>query len=116
MVQHPVGPFFLDLAYPSIRLAIEYDGETHRLQERAMRDLDRQAYLTDAGWKVLRFTAAQVMRRPTWVAARVREELVKAGRRRGVAVGRARPAGSAARHHCAGAGGRCHARTRSTAR
>jgi very-short-patch-repair endonuclease len=86
VVQHPVGPFFLDLAYPSIRLAIEYDGETHRVQERALRDLDRQAYLTDAGWKVLRFTAAQVMRRPTWVAARVREELVKAARRCGVVV------------------------------
>jgi very-short-patch-repair endonuclease len=87
VLQHPVGPFFLDLAYPSIRLAIEYDGEAHRLQERALHDLDRQAYLTDAGWTVLRFTAAQVMRRPAWVAARVREEVVKAGRRRGVAVG-----------------------------
>jgi very-short-patch-repair endonuclease len=86
VLQHPVGPFFLDLAYPSIRLAIEYDGEAHRLQERALRDLDRQAYLTDAGWTVLRFTAAQVIRRPAWVAARVREEVIKAGGRRGVAV------------------------------
>ena len=86
VLQHPVGPFFLDLAYPSIRLAIEYDGDAHRGQERARRDLDRQAYLTDAGWKVLRFTAAQVMLRPAWVAARVREELIKAGRWRGVAI------------------------------
>lgn len=86
VLQHPVGPFFLDLAYPSIRLAIEYDGEAHRVQERALRDLDRQAYLSDAGWKVLRFTAAQVMRRPAWVAARVREELIRAGRRHGVTV------------------------------
>ena len=86
VLQHPVGPFLLDLAYPAVRLAIEYDGEAHRGQERALRDLDRQAYLTAAGWKVLRFTAAQVMRRPGWVAARVREELVEAGRRRGVAV------------------------------
>jgi very-short-patch-repair endonuclease len=85
-LQHPVGPFFLDLAYPSIRLAIEYDGEAHRIQERALRDLDRQAYLTDAGWTVLRFTADQVMLRPAWVAARVREEVIKAGRRRGVSV------------------------------
>ena len=86
VLQHPVGPFFLDLAYPRIKLAIEYDGEAHRSQVRAMRDLDRQAYLSDAGWKVLRFTAAQVMARPRWVAARVREELIKAGRRRGVGL------------------------------
>jgi very-short-patch-repair endonuclease len=51
-----------------------------------MRDLDRQAYLTGTGWKVLRFTAAQVLRRPRWVAARVREEIVKAARRHGVAL------------------------------
>jgi very-short-patch-repair endonuclease len=86
VLQHPVGPFVLDLAYPAVRLAIEYDGEAHRGQERALRDLDRQAYLTDAGWKVLRFTAAQVVHRPAWVAARVREELVRAGRRLGIAV------------------------------
>jgi very-short-patch-repair endonuclease len=85
-LQHPVGPYVLDLAYPAIRLAIEYDGEAHRVQQRAMRDLDRQAYLSDAGWKVLRFTAAQVTRRPWWVAARVREEIVKAARRHGVAL------------------------------
>jgi very-short-patch-repair endonuclease len=80
VLQHPVGPYLLDLAYPTIRLAIEYDGEAHRSQERAMRDLDRQAYLSAAGWTVLRFTAAQIMRRPRWVAARVREELAKAAR------------------------------------
>jgi very-short-patch-repair endonuclease len=86
VLQHPVGPFLLDLAYPGIRLAIEYDGEAHREQVRAMRDLDRQAYLSAAGWKVLRFTAAQVLRRPRWVAARIREELVMAARRRDVTL------------------------------
>jgi very-short-patch-repair endonuclease len=86
VLQHPVGPFLLDIAYPGIRLAVEYDGETHRTQERAMRDLERQAYLSAAGWKVLRFTAAQVLGRPSWVAARVREELVLAARRQGVAL------------------------------
>jgi very-short-patch-repair endonuclease len=85
VLQHPVGPYFLDLAYPAVRVGIEYDGEAHRTQRRAMRDLDRQAYLSDAGWKVLRFTAAQVMGRPWWVAARVREEIVRAARRHGVA-------------------------------
>jgi very-short-patch-repair endonuclease len=65
----------LDLAYPSERLGVEYDGVDHRTQHRAMRDLDRQAKLTDLRWRVLRFTAADVLVRPTFVAERVRHAL-----------------------------------------
>lgn len=70
-LQHPVGPYALDLSYPGLRLGIEYDGREHRTQERAMRDLVREAALTRAGWTVLRFRAADVLRRPEWVAARI---------------------------------------------
>lgn len=86
VLQHPVGPYRLDLAYPGIRLAMEYDGAEHRTQERAHRDLDRQAYLSDAGWRVLRFRDRDVLRRPWTVGARVRAELNLAGRRRDVPV------------------------------
>jgi very-short-patch-repair endonuclease len=86
VLQHPVGPFFLDLAYPAIKLALEYDGDAHRTQERAMRDLDRQAYLTANRWTVLRFTAVQVLCRPWEVAAKVRHELLQAARRQGVGL------------------------------
>jgi hypothetical protein len=34
-----------DLAYPHVRLAIEYDGAEHRTQRRARRDLIREAAL-----------------------------------------------------------------------
>ncbi len=88
VLQHPVGPYFLDMAYPAIRLALEYDGDAHRTQERAMRDLTRQAYLSDNDWKVLRFTAVQVLHRPWEVAARVRYELVQAARRQGTGLDR----------------------------
>lgn len=76
VLQHPVGPYFLDMAYPAIRLGIEYDGREHLTQERALRDLDRQAYITAAGWRtVLRFRAGEVLHRPRGVAARVREQI-----------------------------------------
>lgn len=84
VLQHPVGPFVLDLSYPALRIAIEYDGDAHRTQERALRDLRRQAYLSEHGWTVLRFTAFQVLFRPWEVAARVRHELREAARRQGV--------------------------------
>ncbi len=74
-LRHPVGPYALDLSYPELRLAIEYDGREHRTQERAMRDLVREAALTRAGWTVLRFRASDVLHRPQWVAARIRSAL-----------------------------------------
>lgn len=86
VLQHPVGPYLLDMAYPRIRLAVEYDGRDHLKPERALRDLRREAYLGRAGWDVLRFRAADVLRRPSWVAAKVREALIRAGRALGLAL------------------------------
>ena len=51
--QHPVGPFVLDLCCPDCRLAIELDGGVHEGQ--GDRDADRDAMLTAAGYRVLRF-------------------------------------------------------------
>jgi very-short-patch-repair endonuclease len=80
-LQLPVGPYFLDLAYPAVALAIEYDGREHLTTERALHDLDRQAYLTAVGWaKVLRFRAAEVYQPPV-VATRVRRELIRYAQR-----------------------------------
>jgi very-short-patch-repair endonuclease len=83
-LQHPVGPYELDLAYPAVRVAIEYNGRDHLDPDRALRDLEREAYLTAAGWIVLRFGAYLVLRRPDLVAARVRARLVTAARAAGL--------------------------------
>jgi hypothetical protein len=77
-LQFPVGPFLLDLAYPEIRLAIEYDGRDHRTAERAIRDLRREAYVTRRDWDVLRLPAGTVFS-PREVAIRVHRELVVRG-------------------------------------
>jgi very-short-patch-repair endonuclease len=57
------------------RLGIEYDGRDHLTPQRALRDLDRQARLTAAGWTVLRFGASDVLNRPWRVARSVRDHL-----------------------------------------
>jgi len=71
----------LDLAYPSVKLAIEYDGRDHREQERAHKDLEREADPARLGWTILRFDAHTVHRRPGHIARVVALEL----RRRGYA-------------------------------
>lgn len=74
VLQHRVGPYLLDLAYPEVLLALEYDGRHHLTPERALRDLRRQAYLSARGWEVLRFPAKEVFR-PPLVAVRTRAAL-----------------------------------------
>jgi very-short-patch-repair endonuclease len=72
VLQHPVGPYKLDLAYPDRMLAMEYDGREHLTPERARHDLARQAYLTRAGWEVLRFPAVTVLHHPYLIVRAVK--------------------------------------------
>ena len=62
-----------DLYYPDARLAIEYDGATHR--ESLAADNRRQNRLIDAGYRLLRFTAGDVLDAPASVVAMVRRGL-----------------------------------------
>ena len=75
-IQDETGMFIAraDLCYPSERIAIEYDGVNHR--ERLAADDRRQNLLTDAGYRVLRFTASDILHRPATVTGLVRRALV----------------------------------------
>ena len=81
-VQHPVvvrgRRYYLDLAYPDLKVAVEYDGADHRTQQRARRDLEREAALVSAGWRILRFDAYVVLFAPERIVAEVRAELAAA--------------------------------------
>ena len=59
-----------DLYYPKAKLVVEYDGANHR--ERLVSDDRRQNLLINAGYRVLRFTAADLASRPDVVVAQVR--------------------------------------------
>jgi very-short-patch-repair endonuclease len=64
-----------DMYYPSSRLVIEYDGDNHR--ERLVDDNRRQNLIANAGFRVLRFTAADVYARPDAVVAQVRAAIAR---------------------------------------
>jgi very-short-patch-repair endonuclease len=64
-----------DLFYREQRLAIEYDGETHRAS--LVEDNRRQNRLLMSGVRLLRFTASDVLRRPEGVLSQVRDMLAK---------------------------------------
>jgi len=70
------GGLFLarpDLYYPEARLAIEYDGATHR--ESLVADNRRQNRMIGAGYRLLRFTAGDVLDAPAAVVSMVSRAL-----------------------------------------
>jgi very-short-patch-repair endonuclease len=61
--------FEVDFAWPAERLIVEVDGYAfHRSPTAFETDRERDVILALAGWRVLRFTYAQVTRRARWVA------------------------------------------------
>ncbi len=77
---HPVviagRRFRLDVAFPEHRLDVEVDGWAyHRSKEARDRDIERDNLLTQAGWRVLRFSWEDVVHRPDYVVATIRSVL-----------------------------------------
>jgi very-short-patch-repair endonuclease len=64
--QHPIGPYFADVACIARKLVIEVDGDHHAFQLEA--DARSTAVMAREGWKVVRFWANQVVQNPegTW--------------------------------------------------
>jgi very-short-patch-repair endonuclease len=67
--QHPVGALVLDFCCPARRLAVELDGEVHATQ--GERDVEREAVLAAAGYRVLRFPNEAVRHRLSDVLAAI---------------------------------------------
>ena len=66
----------VDLAFPEVKVAVEYDGAWHGQPGQLTRDRRRLNRLTAAGWRVVFVTAAD-LRDPGAVVARVAEALAR---------------------------------------
>lgn len=78
--QHPIvlpsETVRVDFSYPDARLVIETDGYAfHSDRESFDDDRERDAELQALGWRVLRFTWAQLKWRKAWVASMIRRHL-----------------------------------------
>lgn len=62
---------WLDMAYPSARAGVEFDGGHHQDTATFRADLARHNRLAALGWTVLRASAADVLRNPDRFAAQV---------------------------------------------
>ena len=94
LVNHPLGPYVIDFAWPEHGVLAETDGwATHGYRAAFERDRARDAHLASLGYVVLRFTWRQIREEPLWVAATVAATLSRGSRARARApsrTGRAR--------------------------
>lgn len=68
--------YFIDIAFPAQRLAIEIDGRLHETEEDLFQsDRWRQNALVLAGWRVIRFTFEMVRDHPDLMVAVIRRML-----------------------------------------
>ena len=68
--------YFIDIAFKSLKLAIEIDGRLHEIDEDLFEsDRWRQNALVAAGWRVLRFTWKMLQEHPDVFIAAIRAEL-----------------------------------------
>lgn len=75
----PAHGYVIDFAFPDVTVAIEIDGFAfHRDTRTFQRDRVKRNLLTAKGWTVLNFTWADLVDRPTEVAANVRAALDRA--------------------------------------
>lgn len=59
--QSPFGPFIADFLCHKARLIVEVDGGVHAVEACAARDAERQEWIESRGFRVLRFTNAEVL-------------------------------------------------------
>jgi very-short-patch-repair endonuclease len=78
---HPFGPYRIDIAFVSAKVAVEIDGWAwHMDVDRFRADRHKGNALVRARWDVLRFTWHDLTNRPDYVIAEIRAALAAAGR------------------------------------
>lgn len=73
------GRYRLDVAWPQLKVAVEYDGAHHRDSDQHAKDLARWNRLRAAGWIVIAVTAANITADRDEFVAQVRTALMSRG-------------------------------------
>ena len=75
--QHVIGTYIADFVSLKNRLIIEVDGEYHQLPEQQLLDAERTKYFEQKGYRVIRFTNAQVLNDLEMVMSKLIKALIK---------------------------------------
>src|SRR5208282_3883506 len=75
--QAPLGDTILDFVCCEHRLVVEIDGPSHEVQEQRLADEDRDAWLREQGFRVLRLPNELLIASTELAVARIREAMTK---------------------------------------
>ena len=73
--QYGIGPYIVDFYSREARLAVEIDGDSHYFESAEAYDIQRDAFISSFGIRVIRFTNGEVMRNVSAVIRRIQENL-----------------------------------------
>ena len=76
--EHTIGKYTVDFACPAVKLVIEIDGPSHDDPEQKKFDEARTEYVQQSGWRVIRFTNAEIYEGLEAVEARIAAALGEA--------------------------------------
>ncbi len=74
--QQPIDPFIVDFVCFEKKLVIEADGGQHFEGEQKEKDLDRDRWLREQGFEVLRFSNSEIMTSTDGVITRILEHTI----------------------------------------
>jgi very-short-patch-repair endonuclease len=69
--QHPIGPYVADFCSVAASLVIEVDGATHSVEGRPERDTERERFLVENGYRVVRVPAEAILRDAAGIASSI---------------------------------------------
>ena len=75
--QVPIGPYIADFACVAAHLVVELDGRPHEAGEHQDRDLERDAWLAEKGWSVLRISNDIVIGGGDIVIERIKDAMLR---------------------------------------
>jgi len=70
--QHPIGIYIADFYCHKAKLIIEVDGSIHHLDEVKQNDREKEAYLINNGYSVVRFTNKEIMSQAETVVEKIK--------------------------------------------
>ena len=73
--EHPIPPYAVDFCCVSLKLVIEVDGEPHLTEEGRRHDEQRDRFLAEQGFQVIRFPGYEVVRDPVGVRGKIEEAI-----------------------------------------
>jgi very-short-patch-repair endonuclease len=75
--QHSIGNFIVDFYCPAEKLIIELDGNPHSDTLQIQKDIERDKYLGDLGFSVLRFENRVIFQDPEYILDEIRKLIHK---------------------------------------